>query len=191
MEKVSLNPDLKVLIERLARGDAAAETEIFNHCQRGLKLILTRQCNDPFLVDDICQETWRIVIEKLRKQELRDHSKLAAFIIQIGKNQLLMHFRTSDVSRVELIDEKTQLRVTSNDTPETVAEQDDQMKMVKTILSELSQERDRDVLIRYFIHDQDKRVICASQNIESGYLDKVIFRARQRFKMLWEQRYEK
>ena len=31
MDNVSLNPDLKVLIERLARGDAAAETEIFNH----------------------------------------------------------------------------------------------------------------------------------------------------------------
>ena len=50
----------------------------------------------------------------------------------------------------------------------------DQIKMVETILSELNRERDRDILIRYFIHEQDKKVICASEDIEPGYFDKVI-----------------
>ena len=59
---------------------------------------------------------------------------------------------------------------------------------MRQVLDELSQERDREVLIRFYIDQVDKERICAELELSSEAFNQVLFRARRRFRKLWEAR---
>jgi RNA polymerase sigma-70 factor (ECF subfamily) len=54
------------------------------------------------------------------------------------------------------------------------------------IMSEMPAERDRVVLTRFYLQEDDKDVICRDLGLSPLHFDKVIFRARKRMKELLE-----
>ena len=58
------------------------------------------------------------------------------------------------------------------------------------MLAELKNERDRDILSRYYIADQDKDAICRDLQLSDLHFNRVLFRARQRYRELYESRQE-
>ena len=50
----------EVLVGRIRSGDAAAETELVSRYARGVRMIVSRGTRDRSVVDDLCQETFRI-----------------------------------------------------------------------------------------------------------------------------------
>jgi len=48
--------------------------------------------------------------------------------------------------------------------------------------------RDRDLLMRFYLHDEDKALICRELNLSEEHFNRVIFRARNRFRELLEHR---
>src|SRR5262250_76108 len=55
------------LVRRIAARDAAAEGELVERYRRGILYLLRRLGAPPELADDLQQETFRIVIERLRQ----------------------------------------------------------------------------------------------------------------------------
>ncbi len=172
------------LVVRILAGDRQAEQSMVERYQRGLRFMLQRQVDNHALVEDIAQETWRIVLEKVRANELRQPQKLAAFIVQIGRNQLLMHFRRkqsknhSDEDAINrIVDESAQ--------PEKLAEQHHLKLIVRQLLDELNTERDRQLLQRFYLQEHDKPSICQALELSETHFNRVLFRARQRFRELW------
>ncbi len=47
-------------------------------------------------------------------------------------------------------------------------------------------DRDRQILYRFYIAEEDKERICADLDLSSLHFNRVLFRARQRFKDLLE-----
>ena len=62
--------------------------------------------------------------------------------------------------------------------------------MVRQVLAELKNDRDREILARYYIADQDKEVICHDFELTDLHFNRVLFRARQRYRELFERRQE-
>ena len=54
------------------------------------------------------------------------------------------------------------------------------------LLNELNVERDRELLTRYFVYDQEKDLICRELNLDSLHFNRVLFRAKGRFRSLIE-----
>jgi RNA polymerase sigma-70 factor (ECF subfamily) len=52
---------------------------------------------------------------------------------------------------------------------------------VRALLAELPVPRDREILLRYYLEDEDKESICAGLGIDSAHFNRVLFRAKQRF----------
>jgi DNA-directed RNA polymerase specialized sigma24 family protein len=48
-------------------------------------------------------------------------------------------------------------------------------------------ERDRELLIRFYVHDQDKQKICRELGLKSLHFNRVLFRAKNRFRKLLEE----
>ena len=48
-------------------------------------------------------------------------------------------------------------------------------------------ERDRDLLIRLYVYDQDKEEICRELGLDSLHFNRVLFRAKGRFKKILER----
>jgi RNA polymerase sigma-70 factor (ECF subfamily) len=48
--------------------------------------------------------------------------------------------------------------------------------------------RDRDLLVRFYLNDESKEDICASLDLTDEHFNRVLFRARNRFRELLERR---
>jgi len=59
---------------------------------------------------------------------------------------------------------------------------------INALLDEMTQERDRDLIKRFYLSADDKATLCKEYNLTDAHFDRVLFRARQRFKLLWSER---
>src|SRR4051812_9871988 len=74
------------LVARIQAGDPAAEAELVARFSHGLLLMLRRLAQNPALADDLHQETLSLVLEKIRRAEVREPEKLAGFIRSTARN---------------------------------------------------------------------------------------------------------
>src|SRR5262249_51973396 len=77
------------LVRRIAAGDTAAEGDLVQRYSRGLGYLLRRLGATPELADDLHQETFRIVLERLRKRGLDDPAGLAGFLRGTARNLMI------------------------------------------------------------------------------------------------------
>ncbi len=172
------------LVERILKGDQAAEHEMVERYNRGVLFMLRHRSKNQALAEDVSQETWRIVLQKVRAGDLKDHSKLSAFIVQIAKNQLLMYYRSSHQTKVTL-DENIEDSLDISDQPQQVLEKYNLAQVVKKLVSELKTPRDRELIMRFYLQEEDKKSICQDFQLSELHFNRVLFRARKRFKELW------
>jgi len=174
------------LVDRILNGDRAAETEMVKRYERGLGVMLYNRSHDAALASDVAQETWLLVLQKVRNNQLRDKKKLAAFIIQIAKNQLIMSQRKA--SKVQMVSEDGASEVIDEGvSPEQALVNSQLGHCVSRLLDELTVERDKQILQRFYLVGDDKHELCAEFNLTSAHFDRVLYRARARLKTLWEE----
>lgn len=179
------------LVTRIETGDRDAESELIDTYQRGLKFILLRQCNqDEALASDMVQDTWSVVLEALRHKKLRDPAKLSSFIIQTGKNLVIAHFRKAENKKTRFIEPEALESLDDQEMPEISLERYNLSLLVKQVILELEQKRDRELMFRLYVKEQEKAAICQALELDTTHFDRVLYRAKQRFKTLWQTRFD-
>jgi len=78
------------------QGDKKAESLLLERYYRTVFFILRRRGNDEDQARDLCQETFRITIERLREKPLAEPSKLAAFMRSIAVNLCIAENRKTE-----------------------------------------------------------------------------------------------
>ncbi|HEY2294442.1 MAG TPA: sigma-70 family RNA polymerase sigma factor [Thermoanaerobaculia bacterium] len=186
-------PDLEeaeraaAIARRIHAGDADAERELVERYSQGLLYHLRQMTRDPSLADDLHQETFRVVLLRLRSGALEQPEKLAGFILRTGRNMALgdyrRHARRGDFAPAELPAEP----------PDPTPGQLDRVlrreaaEAVQQLIAELGSERDREILLRFHVAEEEKETICADLGLTTLQFNVVLFRARQRFKELVER----
>lgn len=175
---------------RIAAGEASAEEELVRRYSRGLLYLLRRLGASPELADDLHQETFRVVLERLRRKELDDPAGLAGFLRGTARNLLTAERRKTARRKTDADDEE--LAQTVHPAPSQLSSvlHDEEAEIVRTLISELPTDRDRQLLLRFYVAEEEKESICAALSLDSLHFNRVLFRARQRFKELLE-RFEK
>jgi RNA polymerase sigma-70 factor (ECF subfamily) len=151
------------LARRIRAGDRKAEEELVRRYSRGLLVHLRRMTGDPALSDDLHQETFRVVLERLRREELEEPGRLAAFVLRTGRNLFLGAWRKrtrrgegTSLDGLNRLDREPEPEV-ADPTPGQLA----------TVLREEERER-----------------ICTDLGLTGQHFNRVLFRARQRLKEL-------
>lgn len=175
----------KALVERIVAGDKTAESEMITRYQRGVEVVLFQKSQDRFIIDDVLQDTWLVVITKVRNGDLRDSSKLSSFIVQTAKNQLVMKFRKQAKVEESLDNQLAEPKATAL-SPQQESENAELGETINTVFKELNQERDRDILQRFFLTGETKPELCEALGLSPDHFDRVLYRARQRFQKLWQ-----
>jgi RNA polymerase sigma-70 factor, ECF subfamily len=95
--------DAELAVRIAEGGPAAAEAEHLLCVRMGprLRAFACRAVFQPHLVSDLVQDVLLRMIEALRRRELQEPDKLAAFVLGIARN-LVKHAARSDVTRREL-----------------------------------------------------------------------------------------
>jgi len=176
------------LVLRIQSGDRGAEGELVERYGEGLLFLLRRWTRHRDDADDVYQETFRRGIEKIRAGEVRDPASLPAFLRGLARNLTTDYYRreTRRGGRESPIEK----------TPEPVDEAPGQLgallrkekiEIVRRLLSELPLERDRQILLRFYIEEEDKDRICADLGLSRPEFNVVLFRARRRYQTLFEK----
>lgn len=175
------------LVARIVAGDPAAEAELIETYSRGVLCLLRQQTGNRDLADDLHQETFCVALERLRAGELEQPDSLAAFLRSIARNLALAHYRKRARRRTdedsESVERASQMRASQFSRMRRLEE----AQLVRQVLEELSTERDRQILFRFYIAEDEKAEICNDLNLSSLHFNRVLFRARQRFRDLLER----
>jgi RNA polymerase sigma-70 factor (ECF subfamily) len=99
MPAVEAGPDhgperLAWLAERVRAADAAAEEELLQHFKRRVRIMLLARLRDRDAVEDLSQEVLIGTLTAVRKGQVREPRKLAAFVHGIARNVVSNYFRT-------------------------------------------------------------------------------------------------
>jgi RNA polymerase sigma-70 factor (ECF subfamily) len=65
--------------------------------------------------------------------------------------------------------------------------QEQRKLLARRVLAAMPSERDRTVLFRFYIADDDKERICEDLGLSSTHFNQVLFRARERFRSLLDE----
>jgi RNA polymerase sigma-70 factor, ECF subfamily len=177
------------LVRRIISGDPAAEAELVERFSRALSFLLRRLTRDEAAAEDLYQETFRLVIEKVRRGELREPERLPGFVSSLARNLFLGSVRRGGRRQkwhggseaVETAPDPAPGQLTRLLAQERAA-------AVRGVLAELTNDRDRAILSRYYIAGEDKEDICRDLGLSDLHFNRVLFRARQRYKELFERR---
>lgn len=149
-------------------------------------MLLQRKCGDEDRARDLRQETFCIALEKLRAEPLAEPEKLAGWLYGVarmlwrGEQTRSQRRRTdADSVRVELAEDR-------RPGPLASLEREEVARLVRELVGEMSVERDRRLLFRYFVDEEDKNVVCRELGLDRVHFNRVVFRAKQRFRELVE-----
>ncbi len=176
------------LVRRILSGEPEAETELVQRFSRALKFLLGRLTRDEAAAEDLYQETFRLVIEKVRRGELREAERLPGFVSSLARNLFLGSVRRG--GRRQKWEGDPEATETAPDPAPGQLQKllaRERSALVRQVLAELKNDRDREILSRYYIADQDKDVICRDLELSDLHFNRVLFRARQRYKELFEK----
>lgn len=174
-----------------AAGPDLTSTAVLQELHKGLLFLLRRKVRDPALADDLCNEAFGIVLERVRQQPLEEPAKLSAYLAQTARNLWIAEQRKTVRRRTatgeqSAIDEFADPQAADS---VTVAHKQSCARAVREVLQQLPIVRDRELLVRYYLNDEDKADICHDLNLTEDHFNRVIFRARERFRILLEKRY--
>lgn len=179
--------DIAELPGRILKGDKRAEAEFVSHFSTSVRLILERRTQDRELALDLTQDTLLTCIEQFREEALEDPRKTAHYVHRVAvfkaANANRSKQRRATDSRTDFVE-----TISSNGAdPLAQLTTKDSAEAVRELLTHLKVERDRDLLIRYFLKEQTKLEICDALEITPDHFDRVLYRAKQRFKSILER----
>lgn len=173
------------LVPRIRGGDRQAEDELVRRFHRGVTVILIRASRDPSVVDDLHQDTFRIALEKIREGAVREPEKISGFIASVARNLVIEHFRKASARQLSGAPEDAGLASSDPDPLEGMLEAE-RAAIVRRVLSEMRSKRDRRILFRFYIAEDEKEAICRDLGLSSLHFNRVLFRARERYRELYE-----
>lgn len=173
------------LARRVAAREAGAESVLWTRYSRGLLFIARRRTGDDELAQDVVQEAFRVALTRLREGVLENPDALGAFLRGVVLNVTFAmqreRMRETPVADVEL----NMAEVASErQTPFEHTYQEERRALVHQVIGELPTARDRRLLWSYYVADEDKASICARLQLSTEHFDRVLHRARKRFRAL-------
>ena len=176
------------LVLRIRGGDPRAEAELIDRFGDGLTFLLRRWTRGHSDAEDLYQETFRLALEKIRRGEVRDPERLAGFLRSLARNLSIEHYRKAARrgSREEDLEAASESSVPETGQLGQILRKE-KIALVRRLLEELGSDRDRQVLFRFYIAEEDKESIRSDLGLSAPEFNLVLFRARRRYRDLFER----
>src|SRR5690242_14641125 len=153
----------------------------------GLRALILRRVRDQDLAADILQDAAVTTLEKLRSGEIAHPENVGGFLYRVALNHLRNH-RRKDRTSLSSSDALEELKAAEDDPDWARVGHRQWASTARSMLEEMPASRDRDLLMRFYLNDEAKEQICRDLHLSHEHFNRVIFRARNRFRELLAQR---
>lgn len=152
----------------------------------GLRALILRRVRDPEVAADILQDAAVTTLEKLRNGEIAHPENVGGYLYRVALNHL-RNYRRKDRGAVSSSDALEELRAGDEDPEWRSVGLPQWGAAARRMLEQMPADRDRDLLVRFYLNDEEKEQICRDLHLSTEHFNRVIFRARNRFRALLEQ----
>lgn len=159
--------------------------------REGVLFLLRRLVRDPYLAEDLCNQALLIVLERLEREPLDDPGRLAAYLAQTARN-LAIAERRKDARRRTSTGEEAAIEGYADPGASDASgplQARARSRAIRQVLEELPSPRDREILVRHYLRDEDRDTLCRDLGLTEEHFHRVIHRARERFRALLGRRY--
>ncbi len=171
------------LVGRIQANEAAGLEELYRIFSRGVRFAFCRQMGPQDLQDKV-HDTFLIVVQALRRGELREPERLMGYVRTVIRRQVAGYIHQVVHSRNRLADADPENGFPNRErNPEQVAIALEQQAMAKKVLGGISR-RDREILTRFYLLEETPGEICACMNLSTTQFRLLKSRAKARFVIL-------
>lgn len=180
--------DWKAVVEQIRAGDSAGQATLYDALGSGARLFLKRRLPSAEDVEDLVHNVFVIVIDTIRRGELREPERLMGFVSTVLNRQLSAEIGRLVQSRKMASDLDDGVILPASDpTPEEAAITGQNIMLMKQLLGNLSA-RDLEILTRYYLHEQPEEQIRREMALTATQFNLIKSRAKARFANLVHRR---
>jgi|YNPBryBLVA2012_1023415.scaffolds.fasta_scaffold00465_8 RNA polymerase sigma-70 factor (ECF subfamily) len=182
--------DWSELVERIQRGDPRGMEQLYAVFSRGVRFYLCRQLG-PEELEDRVHDTFLIVVQAVRRGELRDPNRLMGFVRTVVRRQVAAHIDRAVHLRKGRIELHAGLAISdqrSDPEQELMARQ--KVELMEKVLRSVSR-RDREILTRFYLLEQTQEQICREMKLTETQFRLLKSRAKARFGELGKRRLQR
>jgi RNA polymerase sigma factor (sigma-70 family) len=177
---LAVDVDWQDLVTRIHSGEDSGMEDLYKLFARGIRFYLCRQLG-PQELDDKIHDTFLIVVQAIRKGDLREPERLMGFVRTVVRRQVAAHIDKVVHSRREELDLDVGVRVADvRRNPEQNAAFQQKVEFMVSVLDGLS-ERDREILSRFYLDEQSQEDICDQMDLSETQFRLLKSRAKARF----------
>jgi len=175
------------LVGRIRTSQTDGMAELYHLFSKGVRFYLCRQLGLQDL-DDRVHDTFVVVVQAIRRGELREPERLMGFVRTIVRRQVASHIDKAVQTRREQLDLDASSRVADpHGNPEEAAIFNQKGDMIRKVLSELTS-RDREILTRFYLEEETQEEICTEMTLTETQFRLLKSRAKSRFGELGKKR---
>jgi RNA polymerase sigma factor (sigma-70 family) len=168
------------LVTQIQHGDPAGMEELYRVFARGVRFYLCRQLG-PQDLEDRVHDTFLIVVQAIRRGDLREPERLMGFVRTIVRRQVAAHIDEAVHRRREETDLENGSRLASKSVgPEETAMREQRLELMRVVLRGLCG-RDREILTRFYLNEQTQEQICEEMSLTETQFRLLKSRAKARF----------
>lgn len=152
----------------------------------GLCALILRRVRDPQVAQDILQDAIVTTLQKLDAGEIADREQIPGYIYRVALNHI-RNFTRRDRALAPS-DELADVADEATPKPGPALHAERCAAIVRDVLRDIGSSRDREILVRFYLDDEDKASICRDLHVPESQFNRVVFRARERLKLLFARR---
>lgn len=183
-DKVSITEKSQKLALKIISGDVSAKNQFVEINYRWLLFVVRKNFPRSENQHDIVHDAFMLVLSKLDNDEIDNPDAVTAFLKQTAIYIGYDYIRKDKKYESALDQEFMKLIIDDSRDVLSALIWNDRVKYVRTVLEELSMQRDKDILLRFYFKNQDKASICREMELSPDLFDRVIHRARTRLRAL-------
>lgn len=178
------------LVEKIKREDATGMEHLYKLFSKGIRFYLCRQLG-PQDLDDKVHDTFLIVVQAIRRGDLREPERLMGFVRTVVRRQVAAHIDLAVHNRKQQTDLDSGISVVdAQDDPEQAAIVRQREELAGKVLRSISR-RDREILTRFYLLEQTQDQICQEMALTETQFRLLKSRAKARFGELGKRKLTK
>ena len=175
------------LVQRVHDGDPSGMEELYRMFSTGVRFYLCRQLG-PQDLDDKVHDIFLIIAQSIQRGDLREPDRLMGYVRTIVRRQVAAYIDRAVQSRRNHAELGFGMTLSDQQpTPESRLIDHENTAVALGILNSLHR-RDREVLIRFYLHEQTAAEICREMGLTETQFRLIKSRAKARFGELGKRR---
>jgi len=168
------------LVSRIRAGEASGMEDLYGLFARGIRYYLCRQLGNQE-IDDKVHDTFVIVVQAIRRGEIREPERLMGFVRTVVRRQVAAYIDTVVHTRRDELNLDVGARVADRRrNPEQHAVTQQKTDLMIEVLRGLAP-RDREILTRFYLEEQSQEEICREMDLTETQFRLLKSRAKARF----------